>query len=134
MDELKTVLEKEGAEAVLISGKVGPLKFKEGDTEEIQHTYKTDPSVCYDAVYTPDGDSIKKLKDTPEYFQFIEEAFMHCKALSFGKEATELMKMSKVKKDKGVITAEDNDWQQSFVDVMKLHRVWDLEEQRKNPS
>ncbi|WP_322970048.1 catalase [Faecalibacter sp. LW9] len=108
VDELKAVLENEGAEAVLISGKVGPLKFKEGGTEEIQHTYKTDPSVCYDAAYTPDGDSIAKLKDTPEYFQFIEEAFMHCKALSFGKEAIALMEMSNVKKDKGVITAENN--------------------------
>ncbi|QTV05567.1 catalase [Faecalibacter bovis] len=134
VDDLKSVLEKEGAEAVLISGKVGPLKFKEGDTEEIQHTYKTDVSVCYDAVYTPDGDSIAKLMNTPEYFQFIEEAFMHCKALCFGEEAIKLLNHSKVKKDKGVITAEDKNWQNSFVDVMKLHRVWDLEEDRKNPS
>lgn len=134
VDALKTVLMNHGAEAVLISSKVGPLKYKEGDTEEIQHTYKTDPSVCYDAVYTPDGDSLEKLKNIPEYFQFIEEAFMHCKALSFGKDAVELMKHSNVKKDKGVITADDNDWQNAFVDVMKLHRVWDLEESRKNPS
>ena len=132
IDDLKVQLEKYGAEAVLISGKVGKLTFKEGGTEEIQHTYKTDPSVCYDAVYTPDGDSIEKLKVTPEYFQFIEEAYMHCKVLSFGEKAIKLLEQSKVIIDEGVLISDSKDWKNNFIDLIKIHRVWDLEEKRKN--
>ncbi len=133
IDKMKSALEKEGAEAVLISGKVGPLKFKEGSTQNIQHTYKTDPSVCYDGVFTPSGDSIKKLKETPEYFHFIEEAYMHCKGLAFDEGTEELLKLSSIKIDKGVIEhgKELND---SFINVLKKHRVWDLEDSRKIPS
>ena len=135
VDKMKSALEKEGAEAVLIASKVGSLKFKEGGTEGIMHTYKTEVSVCYDAVYTPTGDSVKKLKDCPEYFQFNEEAYKHCKALAFDEEAEKLVESSKIKKDKGVIfSTEDKNLASSFIDVMKKHRVWELEEDRNIPA
>src|SRR5690606_831629 len=65
VDALKKALEAEGAEAVLIAPNVGTFKFKEGDTREIQHTYDTEASVCYDAVYTPNGakDALMKNPD-----------------------------------------------------------------------
>jgi catalase len=136
IDKMKNALEKEGAEAVLISTNVGKVKFKEGGEEEIQFTYLTEASVCYDAFYTPDGDSVAKLKAEPDYFQFINEGFRHCKALSFAKGAEELLSNSYIKDakpDAGLILESKNDLVSDFIKAMKGHRVWDREEARKVP-
>lgn len=133
VDELKKALEEEGAEAVLIAPNVGAFKFKEGDTVEIQHTYDTEASVCYDAVYTPNGSEDALMKN-PDYYAFINEAYRHCKALAFAIGTETLLAKSLVENDEGVILEkEDNDWTKSMVDVMKKHRVWEREQDRKVP-
>lgn len=136
VDQLKKVLENHKAETVLISTKVGPLTYKDGSTENIQHTYATDPSVCYDAVYTPSGDSIDVLKENADYFEFINEAYRHCKVLAFAENAEKLLKNKKsfVEEDKGVIVTGKDNWTDDFINVMKLHRVWEREQARKVPS
>ncbi|ADQ17583.1 Catalase [Leadbetterella byssophila DSM 17132] len=134
IDALKSALEKEGAEAVLIGPKVGPLKLKEGGTTDIAHTYFTDKSVLYDAVYTPAGDSVGALKANPDYYEFLNEAYTHCKALAFAKGTESLMEKSFVEKDAGVILEEGGDWTQEFVNAMKMHRIWEREKARKVPS
>src|SRR5690606_31035442 len=55
VDIMRKALTKEGAMVVLVSSHVGSLKYKEGDMEEVQHSYLTDASVCFDGFYTPDG-------------------------------------------------------------------------------
>lgn len=127
VDELKSALEKEGAEAVLISSKVGPLKYKEGGSEEIQNTYKTDASVLYDAFYTPDGDHLNQLKENDDYKAFIEDGYKYCKALAFATEAEKLLKDLDIEKDEAVIVANDKNWTKQFIDVMKGHRYWERE-------
>ncbi|WP_312133780.1 catalase [Empedobacter sp.] len=135
VDQLKKALEKEGAEAVLISSKVGELTYEEGSKENISHSYLTDPSVCYDAVYTPSGKSIESLKSNPDYYEFINDSYRHCKILAFAKGAGSLMDNSFVKPDRGVILEDENEnWIADFIQVMKLHRIWDREEERKVPS
>ncbi len=135
VDELKKALEKEGAEAVLISSKVGPLTYQEGETQNIEHTYLTDPSVCYDAVFTPSGKSVEALKKNADYYEFINDAYRHCKVLAFAKDAESLLDRSFVEVDKGVILeSKDANWSESFINAMKLHRIWDREAQRKVPS
>jgi len=134
VDRMKKALEKEGAQAVLISSHVGKLKFKEGGTEDVQHSYLTDTSVLYDAFYTPDGDSVKKLAENPDYIQFINEGFRHCKAIAFAKGAEELIKETLVKEDQGVILESKKDLTNDFITVMKGHRVWEREKPRKVPA
>lgn len=133
VDTLKAALEAEGAEAVLIAPNVGTFTFSEGVAEEIQHTYDTEASVCYDAVYTPSG-AEKALSKNPDYFAFINEAYRHCKAVAFAKGIENLLEKSFVEKDKGVIIEdEDKNWTQTMITVMKRHRVWEREESRKVP-
>jgi len=135
VDQLKKALEKEGAQAVLISSKVGELTYEEGSKERISHSYLTDPSVCYDAVFTPSGKSIESLKLNPDYYEFINDSYRHCKILAFAKGAGSLMDNSFVKLDRGVILEDENEnWIADFIQVMKLHRIWDREEERKVPS
>ena len=64
------------------------------------------------------GDSIKKLKETPEYFHFIEEAYMHCKGLAFDEGTEDLLKLSNIKIDKGVIEY-GKELDESFINVLK---------------
>ncbi|MBE8720914.1 catalase [Sphingobacterium pedocola] len=136
IDKMKLELEKEGAEAVLISTHMGRVKFKEGGEEPIQFTYLTEASVCYDAFYTPEGESVAKLQQEPDYFQFINEGYRHCKALAFAKGAEQLIAGSYLKdkeKDAGVILESENNLASDFIMVMKGHRVWEREESRKIP-
>jgi len=111
---------------------VGKMTFKEGDTEEVQHTFLTDASVCYDAIYTPEGDSIKTLMQEPDYFQFLNEAYRHCKAIAFDKGAEKLIEQTLIKKvDEGIILASKGNLTKDFIFVMKGHRVWKREKDRK---
>ena len=132
IDKMKLALEAEGAEAVLISSKVGKIKFKEGGEEEIQFTYMTEASVCYDAFYTPEGDSVQSLANEPDYYQFINEAYRHCKAIAFAKGSEGLLKNSLIKQiDEGVILESEKNLTKDFIHIMKGHRIWDREKNRK---
>lgn len=134
IDKLRIPLQKEGAEVVLVSTKVGMLSFMEGGQEEIQHTYLTDASVCFDAFYTPEGDSIHLLAQEPDYIQFINEAFRHCKAIAFAKQAEDLLKLTLINAkniDKGIVLESDGEIKDRFITIMKGHRIWERENERK---
>lgn len=134
VDLMRKALQQEGAHAVLISTHVGNLKYNDGSEELVQFSYLTEASVCYDACYTPNGGSIAVLSQEPDYFQFINEAFRHCKALAFAKGAEELINKSlfaKEEKDKGVILESQGDMVKDFIHIMKGHRIWDREKARK---
>ncbi|QES90320.1 catalase [Rhizosphaericola mali] len=135
VDTIKIILEKEGAQAVIISTKVGPLIYEDGSHEEIQHSYLTDASVLYDAFYTPSGKNVDTLLDNADYLQFINEGFKHCKALAFAEGTEKLVEKSLIKKDCGVVFEKGNkNWTLQFIDIMKQHRVWDIEMDRKVPA
>lgn len=134
IDKMKKALEREGAQAVLIASRVGKIKFKEGGEEDIKYSYLTEASVCYDAFYTPDGDSVKTLEGNADYLQFINEGYRHCKALAFAKGAEELSKHSFINKDKGVIFESTDHLTEDFIKIMKEHRIWEREKSRKVPS
>jgi len=134
VDKMKKALKKEGAQAVLIASHVGTMKFKEGDTEEIEHSYLTDASVLYDAFYTPSGDSVKKLADNPDYIQFINEGYRHCKVIAFAKDSEDLIQKTLINEDEGVILESNNNLTRDFINAMKSHRIWEREKNRKVPS
>lgn len=134
VDNLRRALEKEGAEAVLISTTVGLLTYQEGEQEDIQHTYLTEASVCYDAFYTPGGDSVNLLAQEPDYVQFINEGFRHCKAIAFARQAENLIKLTMItdrKIDRGILLESKGEMVDRFINALKGHRVWEREEERK---
>jgi catalase len=135
VDKMKEALEAGGAKAVLISTKVGKLKYQEGGEEDIQFTYLTEASVCYDAFYTPEGKSVDALVAEPDYIQFVNEGFRHCKAIAFATGAEKLIGHTYIndKKDAGVIKESAGNLSKDFITAMKGHRVWEREEDRKVP-
>ena len=135
VDIMRKALTKEGAMVVLVSSHVGSLKYKEGDMEEVQHSYLTDGSVCFDGFYTPDGDMVDKLAQNPDYLQFINEGYRHCKALAFAKSAEKLMDKSFIEKDSAVnCESSGSNWINDFIQALKKHRIWERENSRKVPS
>jgi catalase len=134
IDKMEQALKKEGAKAVLIAGNVGEIKTQEGETLMVQHSYLTEASVCYDAFYTPEGASVEALKHNPDYIQFLNEGFLHCKAIAFANGAESLMKQTFLKKDKGVIFESEDQLTEDFIHAMKGHRVWEREAARKVPA
>ncbi|MFZ4263316.1 catalase [Sphingobacterium sp. HJSM2_6] len=134
MKKLEDALKAEGATAVYIASHVGTVNSKEGQTIAVQHSYLTDVSVCFDAFYTPDGDSVQELENNPDYLQFVNEGFRHCKALAFAKGAEKLMNKSFITKDEAVIVEGQDRWVEEFIKAMKQHRLWTREQARKVPS
>ncbi len=134
IDTMKQELEKEGAQAVLIAPHVGEIKYKEGGKAAILHSYLTEASVCYDAFYIPDGDSVDKLASNADFLQFLNEGYLHCKALAFAKGAESLADKTFIGKDQGVIFESRDNLAADFITVMKGHRVWERETGRKVPA
>ncbi|MCP1996380.1 catalase [Flavobacterium sp. HSC-61S13] len=137
IDLLKKALESQGAQACLISNKVGDLKFMEGGTENIQHSYLTEASVLYDAVYVPSGKQLGILADEPDFFQFLNEAYRHCKVIGFAKGTEKLIEETyfhNKKADKGLVLDHEKDFAQDFIQALKAHRIWERETARKVPS
>ncbi|MGX1640897.1 catalase [Sphingobacterium sp. NPDC055431] len=135
VDKMRKALMKEGAMAVLVSSHVGNLRYLEGDREEVQHSYLTDSSVCFDGFYTPAGDNIDKLGQNPDYLQFVNEGYRHCKALAFAKEAEKLIGKSFIDKDAAVnCESAGANWINDFIQALKKHRIWERENSRKVPS
>lgn len=135
VDKMRKALMKEGAMAVLVSSHVGNLRYLEGDMEEVQHSYLTDSSVCFDGFYTPAGDNIDKLGQNPDYLQFVNEGYRHCKALAFAKEAEKLIGKSFIETDEAVnCESAGANWINDFIQALKKHRIWERENSRKVPS
>lgn len=134
VEKMKSALEAEGVRVVLIASHIGTINYNEGGQVTAEYSYLTEASVCYDAFYTPGGESVQKLSENPDYYHFINEAFRHCKALAFASGAEQLVQHSFVKKDKGVIFESQGDLTKDFITVMKGHRIWERERSRKVPS
>ncbi|MGX1752485.1 hypothetical protein [Sphingobacterium sp.] len=100
----------------------------------MQHSYLTDVSVCFDGFYTPNGDSVSKFAQNPDYLQFINKGYRHSKVIAFAKGTEQLAAKSFIEKDQGVIFESDPNWTDAFVNALKKHRVWERENPRKVPS
>lgn len=137
VDKMKKALAADGAETVLISTKVGTVKYGDGSEEEVKHSYLTDASVLYDAFYIPEGDSVMILIKEPVFFHFVNEGYRHCKAIAFAKGAEALLDHTYIKDDKidkGLIFESRNNLTSDFIMAMKGHRIWESEMERKVPS
>src|SRR5690606_41429114 len=91
-------------------------------------------SVSYDSFDPPNGDHVDQRADNPNYLQFNNEAYRHCKAIAFAKGAEGLAAKTFIKKDKGIIFESEDNLTSDFILVMKRHRIWEREKSRKVPA
>lgn len=145
--DMKAVLEEQGAVVKIIAPISGSIKDNEGKDLKVDHSFLTFASVLVDAIYIPSGKkSVDALKQIPKAVHFIDEAFLHCKAIAADGEGAELIKMSYVTRylgkdldkhqDKAFIigNASDKQFALSFVTAIGNHRNFDREKQGKIPA
>ena len=73
----------EGAMVKIVAPKHGSIKTADGKEIKVDETWLTTGSVLFDAVYVPGGkQSVETLGGEPDAFQFVNEAFKHCKAIA----------------------------------------------------
>lgn len=147
LSDMKDALEAEGAVVKVIAPHAGFIKDSAGKEVKVDHSFLTFASVLVDAIYVPTGDkSIETLKNTPKAVHFIDEAFLHCKAIAADGKAVELVKISYVANylnknldkvaDAGLLLGNNNEknFAKDFIKAIGNHRFFEREKQSKIPA
>ncbi|NGY38683.1 catalase [Flavobacterium sp. XN-5] len=120
------VLEKEGAVIKLIAPHGGQVICDENIKHKVDAAIMTTESVLFDALYIPGGiKSIEKLKTEGKFIKFINEAFMHCKAIAADGDGEDLINKTFVSDFKDDIAVLINQKAESFVNALAKHRNWE---------
>jgi catalase len=136
LDRMKTALEAEGAMVKIVAPKNGKIKTANGKEIKVDKTFLTTASVLFDAVYVPGGEaSIETLGGEADAYQFVDEAYKHCKAIAATGEGVDFVKdtfAGKAKGDKAVILGDNA--ADDFIKAIAEHRNWERETARKIPA
>jgi catalase len=148
LKEMKNALEANGAIVELIGNHQGDIKTTKKTTVKVDESLLTTASVFYDAVFVPDGaNSVSTLINEPDAIHFINEAYKHCKAIAFAKDAQSIIaetafnvaskrtkKEDKEKADGVIIEGTGIGFQKQFIAAIARHRFWEREKVRKVPA
>lgn len=120
------ILEKEGAVIKLIAPHGGQVICDENIKHKVDAAIMTTESVLFDALYIPGGiKSIEKLKSEGKFIKFINEAFIHCKAIAADGDGEDLINKTFVSDFKDDIAVLINQKAESFVNALAKHRNWE---------
>ncbi len=124
---LLTELEKQGAVGEFVSSKLGEMTSDTGERFEVKKSLLTTHSVLFDAVFIAGGKvSFENLQTHPEFEDFINDAYKHCKTVGATWEATELL--SKFKSTQGIVISknqnDDKNLVERFILSLAEHRHW----------
>ena len=121
---LRKAVEAAGAAVKIVAPKVGGAMLSDGKKMPADGQLAGMPSVFFDAVAIVLSDSAaKQLTGESAARDFVSDAFVHLKAIAADAGAQALLKVSGVKKDPGIIDAEDP---KAFVAAAKT-RQWSRE-------
>jgi catalase len=144
---MKKDLEAEGAVVTVVAPHGGFIKDGSGKDLKVDKTFLTTSSVMFDAVFVPSGkNSVATLIDTPEAIHFINEAYLHCKAIAAFADGANLIKESYVNQKLGndinnssalgLIIADKSNagFNKSFIKAIANHRFFEREKGKKVPA
>ena len=148
VSDMKAALESQGAVVKIIAPHSGYIRDNTGNSIKVDHSILTFASVLVDAIYLPGGEkSVEILKQIPKAIHFIDEAFLHCKAIAAEGKGADLIKMSYVvnylkkdiqtMKDMGLIigsNSSDKKLAKAFISAIGQHRFFGREKQSKIPA
>ena len=139
--QLQTDLADAGADCRLVGARLGTVSTSGGRQRTVDHTFINMPSVMFDAVVIPSGETcIASLCSSGHALHFVLEAYKHCKTLCAINEGEQLLATLGFKRGKnpelitvptpGVFIADvrkvlDGQLSQDFIKAMALHRHWD---------
>ncbi len=139
LDAMKKALKAEGAMLKTVAPKLGAIKSANGKAVIADFSFLTAASVLFDAVYVPGGAaSVEMLGGEADAYQFVDEAFRHCKAIAATGEGVDFVGdtfAGKDKSDEAVILEKDTaKAAKNFIKAIAKHRNWNRETARKVPA
>lgn len=136
LETMKSALEAEGAMLKTVAPRMGEITGADGSTVAADYSFLTTGSVLFDAVYVPGGAaSVEMLSGEADAYQFVDEAYKHCKAIAATGEGADLVNLTfagKAENDKAVILGDDV--AADFIKAIAQHRNWERETVRKIPA
>lgn len=136
LETMKFALEAEGAMVKTVATRMGEITGSDGSAVKADYSFLTTSSVLFDAVYVPGGAaSVEMLSGEADAYQFVDEAYKHCKAIAATGEGIELIELTfagKAENDKAVILGDDI--AENFIKAIAEHRNWERETARKIPA
>ncbi|AYN65923.1 catalase [Euzebyella marina] len=124
-ETMQKALEKEKAVVKLVAPHGGSIKCDEDMNHKVDAAIMTTESVLFDAVYVPGGEkSLKRIMGEPKFLKFLNEAFSHCKAIAFGKEAEDLLEATAFKNHTDDEALLMNKKPKDFISAIAKHRNW----------
>ncbi len=132
LSALKAALEKEGATVKVIAPKLATIKDNGGNAVNVDEPFYAATSVVYDAVFVAGG----KFGDAEaDAVLFINEAFLHCKAIGASSDGVDFVKqetfVGQAGEDKAVVLSDNI---KAFIQAVAQHRNWEREPARKVPA
>ena len=132
LSTMKKALTDAGATYHIISIKGGIIKTSENKDVPVDKSLLNAASVFYDAAYIPSGlSSVKALQEDPRAIHFINELYVHCKAISADKEGVGFIEYSDIplgkqnqNEDKFLLL---NKKSKDFIQAIAQHRNWERE-------
>ncbi|MEO5720568.1 MAG: catalase [Chthoniobacterales bacterium] len=143
VDAMKNALTKEGAMAKVIGPRGGTVKTASGSEIKVDMSLVNASSVLFDGVYVPGGaKSGSALASDGRAILFVNESFMHCKAVAATGGGIELLKASSIdlaaaKKDPALVVDENGNAKKvgaRFIKALAQHRNWDREATANIPA
>jgi catalase len=142
MEEVSSMVEAlnvEGAHAKIVAPRAGTVTAASGEELTVDFRLRTTGSVLFDALYVPGGKkSIAALSKEAPAALFVNEAYMHCKAIAATSDGVDFVSSSLTKgglpadlpeevlsAENGVITgSKGKSAATAFIKAMSQHRIW----------
>jgi catalase len=139
--EMQKSLMTAGAKVCTVAPHLGTLLSEGGQIANADFSFLTGASVLFDAVYVPGGEtSVNALKAVPEAFEFVSEAYKHCKTVAANGAGVEILRLAGLSvgtsdgsngedqmSDAGVLVGSNNDIKglaAEFIQAIGQHRHW----------
>jgi catalase len=144
VDNMNKALLTAGAIPKTVAPRLGVVTGANGAQLKVDFSFLTASSVLFDAVYIPGGDaSVSALTAQPEAYEFVAEAYKHCKAIAavgagVGLLANSLPRKFSEGEDagkqpaviEGVVSSRDaanSSVASAFIQAIARHRHWERE-------
>ena len=129
---MQRALTSEGAAAKLIAPSAAPVTTHDGNELVPDASMGGMPSIAFDAVFVPGGESARVLAGDGEALHYLLEAYKHLKAVAVIGEARDLLGLLRLDADEGLLAGDDVPAiQADFFAAIARHRVWAREPKAK---
>ncbi|WPO77869.1 catalase [Flavobacterium sp. KACC 22761] len=137
---LKTALEKEGAQGYLIAPHLGFVRTDSHADLSPDFSFLTASSVLFDAVYVPHSIDLATLEKSDDIKEFLSDAYKHCKVIGADGKASKIITSASFVSemtdyDPGIVITDDiasPEFAQDFITAMTMHRFWQREKNLYN--